>query len=204
MSSLLFHMRCKPLSHTRAFGLIELLVSVGIMVMVTSVVLTKQSSFNSAVVLRNQAYEVAFALRQAQLLAVSGGDRAIRRYGVHFDTARPNAYILFGENESRSPNHWYDESNNELIPPFGRFDDRFIVRGLFTGPAADDDVDALSVVFVRPNFDAVICADSSGCTSSEAAVAYIDIARRGTTGTTVGEVRRVEVNESGQISVVTY
>jgi Tfp pilus assembly protein FimT len=56
----------------RGFGLVELMVSISIMMLLTVVILNRQSSFNGAVLLRNQAYEVAFALRKAQLLAVSG------------------------------------------------------------------------------------------------------------------------------------
>ena len=56
---------------TAGFGLVELMVSVGIMLLVTAMVLTRQSTFNSAVLIENQAYEVAFDIRQTQLRAVS-------------------------------------------------------------------------------------------------------------------------------------
>lgn len=174
-------------SQNQAFGLVELMVSISIMTLVTTVVLVRQSAFDGAVLLRNQAYEVAFTIRQAQQLAVTGGD-ATRRYGVYFtETAAGNqVYILFADGNSNGV-----VDTNEQIGQTGRLDNRFIIRDTWTGTT---EANPLSVIFERPNFDAVTCANNC----------YIDIARVGRTGTDVGTVRRVEVTPAGQISVVTY
>lgn len=181
----------------RAFGLVELMVSISIMTLVTTVVLVRQSAFNGAVLLRNQAYEVAFAIRQAQLLAVSGKD-TVRRYGVHFSTgALGQQYVLFSDNNG---NNFY--TNGEEIGQTGRLDSRFKVRGLYLDNNTSDE-GVMSVVFERPNFDSEVCTAPNTCDSVPA---FIDIAIADSEegDTDVSDVRRVQVSPAGEISVVSY
>lgn len=181
---------------SRGFGLIELMVSMSIMALVSAVIITRQSSFNGAVLLRNQAYEVAFALREAQLLAVSGGDESVRRYGVYFNTsdATEHQYILFRDDDEDGR---YD--NGEQIGLTGKLDTRFEIREAYIDTTAHTE---MTIVFERPNFDALYY-NSSGVLQNDT-VAYINIARSGVTGTDAGAVRRIQVSKTGQISVVTY
>ncbi len=183
-------------THHRGFGLVELMVSMSIMALVSAVIITRQSSFNGAVLLRNQAYEIAFALREAQLLAVSGGDEAVRRYGVYFNTgaATQHQYILFRDSDEDGR---YD--NGEQIGLTGKLDTRFEVREAFVDTSAHSE---MVILFERPNFDAKYY-NSSGVEQNDN-VAYVDIARTGITASDVGSVRRVQVSNTGQISVVTY
>ncbi len=183
-------------THHRGFGLVELMVSMSIMALVSAVIITRQSSFNGAVLLRNQAYEIAFALREAQLLAVSGGDEAVRRYGVYFNTgaATQHQYILFRDSDEDGR---YD--NGEQIGLTGKLDTRFEVREAFVDTSAHNE---MVILFERPNFDAKYY-NSSGVEQNDN-VAYVDIARTGITASDVGSVRRVQVSNTGQISVVTY
>ncbi len=183
-------------THHRGFGLVELMVSMSIMALVSAVIITRQSSFNGAVLLRNQAYAIAFALREAQLLAVSGGDEAVRRYGVYFNTgaATQHQYILFRDSDEDGR---YD--NGEQIGLTGKLDTRFEVREAFVDTSAHSE---MVILFERPNFDAKYY-NSSGVEQNDN-VAYVDIARTGITASDVGSVRRVQVSNTGQISVVTY
>jgi prepilin-type N-terminal cleavage/methylation domain-containing protein len=190
-------------THKKAFGLVELMVSMSIMALMATVMVARQSSFNGAVLLRNQAYEVAYTLRQAQLLAVSGNETDIRQYGVHFDTSTANetTYILFADvdNDGR-----FDVTDDKKIGLTGRLDSRFEVREV---TPSTNNGDFLDVIFIRPNFDALFCVRLSGCNNSgqfTAGPAYIDVARKGETGDGTGQVRRVQVSATGQISVVTY
>jgi type II secretory pathway pseudopilin PulG len=180
----------------RAFGLVELMVSISIMTLVTTVVLVRQSSFNGAVLLRNQAYEVAFTIRQAQLLAVSGKD-VTRRYGVHFSNAGGlnQQYFMFADNG----NGYYQ--TGEEIGQIGRLDRRFIVRDLFIG--TDGSPVNFSIVFERPNFDARVCTAANTCQTE---VVFIDIAKNdgSLTAMGAGDVRRVQVSSAGEISVGKY
>ncbi|MCU0678797.1 MAG: type II secretion system GspH family protein [Candidatus Pacebacteria bacterium] len=193
-----FHSKIQR-QQSRGFGLIELMVSISIMTLVSAIIMTRQSAFNGAVLLRNQAYEVAFALREAQLLAVSGGDETSRIYGVYFDTTTANqrTYRIF-----RDDNENGTLDTGEQIGLTGQLDSRFEVRGV--APATGSE---LAVVFTRPNFDARFCSRSGGCTVPghfSAGPGYIDIARLDVTTDGVGDVRRVQVSDTGQISVVTY
>jgi prepilin-type N-terminal cleavage/methylation domain-containing protein len=183
----------------KAFGLVELMVSISIMAVVSTIIITRQSAFNGAVLLRNQAYEVAFSLREAQLLAVSGGDTAVRSYGVSFDTSSSNqrTYRIFSD---ANDNGVLD--TGEQIGLTGRLDSRFFIREVSPEIGGQ-----LTVIFTRPNFDARLCVRSGGCTMPAhytSGTAYIDVARNDAAGNAVGEVRRVQVSSTGQISVVTY
>jgi prepilin-type N-terminal cleavage/methylation domain-containing protein len=186
----------KQQSCRRGFGLIELMVSMSIMALVSAVIITRQSSFNGAVLLRNQAYEVAFVLREAQLLAVSGGDETVRRYGVYFNTgnATQHQYILFKDSDGDGR---YD--SGEQIGLTGKLDTRFEIREAYSGTSL---MSEMVVLFERPNFDAKFI-NSSGVVQNDT-VAFIDVARTDVSGTTNGTVRRVQISQTGQISVVTY
>lgn len=195
MFSLSFISRSNKIkTQSEGFGLIELLVSISIMVVVTSVVLVRQTSFNGAVLLRSQAYEVALQLRDAQLNAVSatgqsGNYRSL--IGVHFDTTNNGTYRIFRDVDGDS---YYDV--NEEFGLQGQIDPRFEVRAI---RADGNSVTNLSVVYERPNFDARFF---DGANSEvTAATVEIDIARVGADGTGLGDIRTVEVTSAGQVAV---
>lgn len=62
-------------SHTRSsskgFTLVELLISISIIGIVTSMVLVKYNSFDSTVLLKSVAYEIGITLREVQIKALS-------------------------------------------------------------------------------------------------------------------------------------
>lgn len=185
------------------FGLVELMVSISIMVIVSAIILARQDSFNSAVLLRSQAYEIALALREVQLSAVSAsGDTGSFRtvYGVHFtsDTS-PAADPLNGYFQvfkDANNNGFYDAG--EEFGPRGNLDKRFEVRAISIGGAPPSS--ELAIVFVRPNFDALFFDDAVGG-AVRASTIEIDIARRGISGTGPDVVRTIEVTSTGQIAV---
>jgi type II secretory pathway pseudopilin PulG len=180
------------------FSLVELMISIGIMVLVISVVTTSQGAFNGAVLLRGQAYEAALKIREVQLSAVgsvTGGATTRTVYGVHFDssTATDNQYKIFKDANS---NGFYN--SGEEYGQQGFLDSRFEIRAI---RAIGDSIPAnsgLSVVFVRPNFDARFFSSSGEVFASSV---EIDVANRDSTGAGPGDVRTVEVTSAGQISV---
>jgi prepilin-type N-terminal cleavage/methylation domain-containing protein len=188
-------------THKKAFGLVELMVSMSIMALMATVMVARQSSFNGAVLLRNQAYEIAYTIRQAQLLAVSGNDTTVRTYGVFVNKTsnEQNKYVLFKDIDEDGR---YTEGEEIGLP--GRLDDRFMVRDIING-ATDTSFAGGHITFTRPDFDAHFCGGGAGpCTLN--GPFYIDIARVGTEDTDkgTGQVRRVQVSSTGQIGVVTY
>jgi prepilin-type N-terminal cleavage/methylation domain-containing protein len=179
------------------FGLIELMVSISIMVLVASIILVQQGSFNSALLLRDQVYEVALHVREVQLSAVSASgdvDTDFRSIlGVYFtsDTTDNDHYHVY---KDTGTNGFYD--SGEEWGQTGQLDSRFEVRQIRIDSTP---ISEIGVVFVRPNFDARFFG-SSGEFSKESTV-EIDIARVGTTGTTIEELRTLEITRTGQIAV---
>ena len=178
------------------FGLIELMVSITIVVIVASIVLARQDSFNSAVLLRAQAYEVALQVREVQLSAVSasgdsGDFRAV--LGVYFDsTAGSNGqYRIFEDADS---DNFHDASEEFGLQ--GLLDSRFEIRDIRIG--STDEVD-VSVIFERPNFDARFFSGPN--TEVNVTTVEIDIARRGAGSACGSDVRTVEITRTGQIAV---
>ncbi len=180
------------------FGLIELLVSISIMALVSSVIFIRQSSFNGAVLLRSQAYEIALQAREVQLYAVSaiGDTGSFRdRYGLYFNTTSPNntTYNVFRDSDD---DEFYDV--NEQFGIQGRLDRRFEIRAVRTVGGAAITGTELVVLFERPNFDARFY-DSTGELLSDRV--EIDIALIGESGTGPGVVRTLEITSTGQIAV---
>lgn len=189
------------------FSLIELLVSISIIVLVLGVIMVRQSSFNGAVLLRSQAYEVALQIREVQLGALSavGVTGAFQNeLGVHFDTLTiPNYYWSFRDTDTTpSPlnNSFYDAG--EEMGKRNNLDKRFEIDAirLVTG-AGVTDINKISIVFRRPNFDANFYQNNTGIPVNATAV-QIDIRLKGTTGNGPGEVRTVEISKTGQITVL--
>jgi len=191
---------------SRGFGLVELMVSISIMTLVTTVILVKNRSFNNALLLRNQAYEIAFSLRQAQLLAVSGTREVgatSNQYGIHFDVSASPAngrYRLFRDGGSGNPNPgWYSASDDSPIGTLGMLDSRYIIQDIVD--SGDNSLgDELSITFVRPNFDALF-RTSPGAGGVETGPVYLKVTPKDTSGYSVLPSRLVEITSTGQISV---
>jgi len=185
--------------------MVELLVSIGIVVLVLSIVVVRQQGFNSAVLLRGQAYEIALAMREVQLGAISavsdgsGDFRAAQ--GIYFNITSPGTnqeYKLFRD---ANDNQFY--TPGEDIGFSGLLDARFEIRGITLSGGTS--VNEFAILFQRPNFDAVFVTDGSGTAgaiSGEQAV-LITIGLRGQSGTVCGQdTRQIEVRSTGQIAVL--
>jgi prepilin-type N-terminal cleavage/methylation domain-containing protein len=188
---------------TAGFSMIELMVSISIVVLVLSITLTRQSAFNSSVLLRSQAYEIALDMREIQLSAVSAtsdGSGVFRTtLGVHFDEANPSEYIFFRDLDG---DNFYDSGATpaEEFGGQGLIDPRFEIRSIASdvGILTNDEV---SIVFERPNFDALFYETSNNAQSAN--VISIVIGTVGGSGSTCAdEARVVNVSAAGQITVV--
>ncbi len=184
----------KNIPAPRGFGLIELLVSISIVMIVLAVVMVKNSSFSSAVVLRNQAYDVALSLRQAQLMAVSGNTAQpgeVQEYGVYAVTASTSILIFRDVNN----NEIYDAG--DTTAQVVKLDPGFEVRDVVNSTGASLAGTHLSITFTRPDFDATFKI-SSGVIAGPV---NIEVSPVGATGDTVDKVRWVEITSPGQITV---
>lgn len=84
----------------RGFTLVELMVVLAIIVVITSVTVTSQSSFNKSLILANTAYDVALTLRSAQTYGLSSrarGAMANVGYGLHFQGAPAKTFTFFAD-----------------------------------------------------------------------------------------------------------
>jgi Tfp pilus assembly protein FimT len=83
--------------------LFEMVVTIGIISMISAIMLLGQSRFNNSIILTNAAFEVAIAMRQAQTYASSvkftGASGSIDQgYGVHLNSAGGNTtFQLFAD-----------------------------------------------------------------------------------------------------------
>lgn len=89
-------------SSSRGFTLVELLISIAIIGIVTSTVLVKYKSFDSTVLLKGAAYEIALTLREAQVKSIGAMGTSTSgnfnvSYGVSFDVtdAGKSTYTVF-------------------------------------------------------------------------------------------------------------
>lgn len=181
-------------THQKGFTLVELLVSITIFSVITTMAVFSNSQFNSSVLLTNLAYEIAISVRQAQVYGVtvrknaSGGfDSA---YGIHFDLATPSKYVLF---EDKAPQDHICDSNEclqaNVVEVFN------IQKGNRISKICVDSTcstsGTLDVSFVRPNPDAFIRRDGQATRYNKAEICVSSIS---------GSKRKVVVEETGQIS----
>lgn len=182
------------------FGLVELLVSISIIVLVTGVILSRHSKYDGAVLLRSQAYEVAFQAREVQLSAVStlGQVGQFRNVvGLYFDTENKRSNYLTFRDSVVSGNYYYDDG--EQIGKQHNIDPRFEIDKItVNSTSGTTTLPAISVVFERPNYDAKFYSDTGVINASSV---QIDIRLKSGTGNGVGVVRSVEITKTGQIVV---
>jgi len=158
------------LKTSRGFSIIELMVVVAIISIITGVALVNHSVFSGGVALENLAYEIALTVRQAQFFGMnvkgfgSGTTADFETgYGVYFNISDPTSFILFADTYG---DRVYD-GVSELVEKYN------IVRGnrikslcvvgavdYCSDPELSPVVD-LTIVFLRPDPDAIIKTDNS-------------------------------------------
>jgi len=149
----------------KGFSLIELIVVIAIMTVITSVVLFNQNLFNSNIILENLAYEIALTVRQAQFFGINvrqtdlGGGSFEAGYGAFFDINNPTSFIFFADidNDNKFDNP------AEIVETYNMTQNNYI-KYLCADDRCDNpslsDVETLSIVFHRPDPNAVIKTDS--------------------------------------------
>src|SRR5690606_6913445 len=164
-------------THTGGFTIIELLISVAIIAVISTVVLVRYVSFDSTVILKNEAYEIALLLRESQAKSVSAYRNTASNdtnaafnypYGMSFNTSedKKHSYISFiyrDEDPDVQPrNDIVDggDPDNNVALQTGLFDlgqSMQIVDLCYVtvGNLACNDTTRLDVSFRRPEFQAL-------------------------------------------------
>ena len=176
----------------RGFTLIEMLVVVSIMVIITTIALLGQTSFNRSLTLTDTAYTIAFSVREAQALGLSSRTFASTQnagYGVHFASGTLNAYSLFadispvaagnvqvaatcpghaiGTGPEAKPGDCIQTLASEIVRTY-TFNGGFKLKsfcGIETSTATqrcNGYIDALDIVYLRPNTQSVVTAVRAG------------------------------------------
>lgn len=174
----------------RGFGLVELMVSIGIIALITTMVMVRHSSFNSAVLEENQAYEVAFDIRQTQTRAVSpqaGINQNFRSgYGIRFINER--SYEIYAFTDS-----------TQTVVERRQLDPRFtfeVAHRTSTDSLESLDLeDRPAIQFARPDFDAQFINNEGAILGS----AMIINVRMTDNGNNTG--RDIVVSRAGQINI---
>lgn len=105
-----------PRKSGAGFTLVELLVSLAIMTIITLIVTTGRAQYENSILLTNLSYDVALAIREAQVYGVDvretgAGTRSFNTgYGVHFNTAAPTTFTLFADKAESdgTSDHFYN------------------------------------------------------------------------------------------------
>ncbi len=108
----------------RGFSLVELIVVLGLIVLLTAITLTSQSSYNRQLILTSTTYTVAMSIREAQSLGLSSrmfGTTQNAGYGVHLSKADLTSYSIFSDISSivygnDNDNDWCPISTNSALP----------------------------------------------------------------------------------------
>lgn len=186
----------------RGFTLIELMVVTIIVLIITATLLFRQSSFSSTTLLRSLSYSVALSVRQAQVFGTSvressiGSTNFAPAYGLYFSAGSPSSYILFADLNN---NAQYDSGEDTQVFRVSRGysinNACAVISGVLTEKCTKEgDIDFLTILFKRPNPDAVFMTSRAGETYSQA---HIQIRSAG------GATRSITVTSTGQISVGT-
>lgn len=138
---------------SRGFTVIELLVTIGIMAVITGTVLGNYPQFSRRLNIERETQIVALSLREAEERAIrtqraGGGFQA--PFGVHFDLASPKQYIFFADTGGVSD--FYDTGEELEVISMGRDvrldhickHEKNILLGVDCG------ISSLSVTFRRP------------------------------------------------------
>src|SRR3989344_831085 len=187
-------------SQVSGFTLVELLVSIGIFMLITTMAVVNHTQFNSSVLLTNLAYEIGLSIRQAQVYGITvkqtldNPTQFNSGYGIHFDlTSDPKTYTLFEDVKpvGDQVDHVYNQITDEDVEIF------HIQKGnRISGIYIDGDSDSqneVDITFIRPHPDAYIKFSGNSSLHSKA-----EICLKSPQGT----VRKVVVENTGQISVV--
>lgn len=201
-------------SGVRGFTLIELLICCAIIGIVSAIVLLKYSSFDSTVLLKGQAYEIALSLREAQVKSVSAVGTGVSTfkypYGMTFsvESGKTQMYTVF-RFASPTVYPYYDTSeaspkasdiSTYTIPRTMRVSEICYTEG--TNPeicsSSDTALKRLDISFRRPEFKALFFAEK-GSADVSSTITSGKIKVNSTNNT--ANVFVIEISQFGQISV---
>lgn len=194
------------------FGIVELVIAIGILLVITTIFLVGNASFGQRTKLDLFTHQVAQAVREAQVTAMSvrratGPGLQFPAYGLHVARSPNNEVVIFADydtdrkfdlNEGQSTTTF--DGGMSISALCGESPNTTFTSGTCPGR---DNANSFDIMFVRPNPDAIICGVSGGgepaiapCTGG--AVPYSSA--RITVQNVRGHSRTIEVWITGQIT----
>ena len=140
-------------SSLKGFTLVELVVTVGIFAIISTVIISRNSQFDEEIFLSDMAYDVALSVRRAQSFGVnvrSAEGSFDHPYGIFFTNATTTYQLFVDTNDDG----FYNDPE-ELLETYT------IGRGTMISPLCDFasktcNLETLTVMFERPEPDAII------------------------------------------------
>ena len=189
------------------FTLVELMVTVGIFAIMTTLLLAKYGTFNQGIYLNNLSYDVALTIRNAQSygLNVKSAPSATSTYssiytepyGVHFDSSAGNntSFTFFFDN-SLAGDGIFDTTPGETVS-VTTIKNGSKISNICVGSTDSDCSNVVSpvdITFKRPDPSAIIKV-SVGGTITKYSFAKITLTASD------GSIKNVTIRSTGQIAV---
>jgi prepilin-type N-terminal cleavage/methylation domain-containing protein len=203
----------------RGFTVIELVVSIGIFAVMTSLVVVKYGTFNQSTLLTDTAYDIALALHTAQNYGLSVKNTGASSnpfsfpYAISFSPgvtghscgasmANNKHIVLYADADPIGTPDGVCKATDSAVTTYA------ITRGATIAPTTSGsgsgicvgagvcsfyNITQLDVSFTRPNPEAKICANGS----ATSCYSYAEVTIVGTDGST----RTIVIRENGQVSV---
>jgi prepilin-type N-terminal cleavage/methylation domain-containing protein len=180
--------------NNKGFTIVELIVTTSILVIVTTLIFANYPKFRENISLKKTAQEIALAIRRAQTYGLSvrefqPGSGKFPGYGVHFNIASSDSFILFADLDGDSVYDGVSENVESLKIQTGEKLSS-LCANVKTSPPGTCGFNTIDIIFFRPKPLVTIKADGSGFFDGEIKI----ISPR-------GQIKTIVVLSSGQISV---
>lgn len=186
-------------SKRKGFSLVELVVSVAIFTIITSVILAKHSQFSGTLLLENLAYDIALSIRKAQVFGLSvrefttGSSEFNVGYGIHLDSSNNKSYIFLADRDRDETYSGITEIVETFILRKGNFISEFCgILSDNTEKCSGSDITFLDIIFERPNPEAIIKSNISADKYMSARI---------TVASSQGKTWNINTVITGQISI---
>src|SRR3989344_5528296 len=150
----------------KGFTLIEMIVVLAIFSLLTTLILANHARFGGAMLLENLAYDIGLTVRKAQVygIAVRGFGAADFDvgYGIHFESATPTAYVLFGDAYPPGTGDGLYEADQSELVELNTMQGGFHIVDICATPSGLPEtcgLETLDILFRRPEPDAFIRAN---------------------------------------------
>lgn len=196
-----------PVPKNEGFTLVEMIVTLAIFALITSIMLARYKDFNGGIILTNLAYEIAITLRQAQVYGLSvRGSGAIftSAYGIHIAWPTSNKFVLFVDADPIKDNKYTSSSEDVEIYTTSRGNtiDDFCATQTQVGGTVECGktlgITFLDVMFLRPNPEAIFKTDKNDDPGENVTYRSASITVK---SPTTGRTKTITIQSTGQISV---